>query len=137
MADYRSWAAVPDEEDSQSTPEGFPRSFVLWSAVEQRKARETMQWRAAQATIQQEAGTPEADGPYEALMQDLSRVLQTDPVMCAAEKEIQKDIKRTFPLLPGYVSREMATRNVLTAYACRNPGVGYCQSLTSWREPCS
>ena len=106
-----------------SSSAGGHRSFVLWSGVEQRKARETVQWQSLQA------GTPTAAGPFEALMQDLEARLLTDPVLAAAEQEIQKDIKRTFPLLPGYASREVATRNVLLAFAHRNPRVGYCQSL--------
>ncbi|KAL1520674.1 hypothetical protein AB1Y20_022243 [Prymnesium parvum] len=105
MADYRSWA----HEEPSSNEEESSRTFVLWSAVEEFKARETVHWRE--------------------LMHHVEARLQTDPVLAAAEQEIQKDIKRTFPLLAGYESRESATRNVLLAYAHRNPRVGYCQSL--------
>lgn len=85
------------------------RKAVLWDAVEQRKAREP--------------------ASYAAVFAEAEASLSADTEMAAADDEIGKDIKRTFPWLESYASREAATRNVLLAYARRNPAVGYCQSL--------
>ena len=85
------------------------RKAVLWDAVEQCKSREQM--------------------PYAAVYAAAEAALATDAAMQHAEKEIAKDVKRTFPWMESYASREAATRNVLLAYSYRNPAVGYCQSL--------
>ena len=87
----------------------FRRKAVLWDAVEQRKTREQRTY----ATVFAEA----------------EAALPNDPLLAAADREIAKDIKRTFPWMESYASRESATRNVLLAYGFRNPAVGYCQSL--------
>ena len=55
--------------------------------------------------------------------------LLTDHVLQGADREIAKDIKRTFPWMESFGDRESATRNVLLAYSYRNPAIGYCQSL--------
>ena len=100
---------------------------VLWDAVEQRKLRETEAWQLA-ATTQ---GCPEAAaaGFYAAALADAEAALATDTELAYAEREIAKDIKRTFPWMESYAAREAATRNVLLTYSFRNPAVGYCQSL--------
>ena len=96
------------------------RKAVLWDAVEQRKARETAEW-----------GPPDAAAAlyYAATLADAEAALRTDEVLASAEREIAKDIKRTFPWMKSYAAREAATRNVLLTYSYRNPEVGYCQSL--------
>lgn len=45
--------------------------------------------------------------------------------------DIGKDLKRTFPYHPAFQSEESLKQleRVLTAYANRNPGIGYCQSM--------
>ena len=85
------------------------RKAVLWDAVELRKSREP--------------------NPYPAVYAAAEAALATDVALQGANKEIGNDVKRTFPWLESYVSREAATRNVLLAYSYRNPAVGYCQSL--------
>ena len=101
------------------------RTFLLWTTVEQRKERETAAWRVAAA----ENGLA-GSGPYEAhLLAAQSGLENDDEMLVQAEQEILKDVKRTFPWLENYGEREAATRNVLLAYAFRNPSVGYCQSL--------
>ena len=105
----------------------FRRKSVLWDAVEMRKNRETEAWRVTA----EEAGSPEAAeaGLYAATLADAEAMLETDPVMASAEREIAKDIKRTFPWMESYAARESAARNVLLAYSRRNAAVSYCQSL--------
>eukprot|EP00966_Prymnesium_polylepis_P238887 5524414-Prymnesium_polylepis.1 len=128
---YRAWSEVNADLSSSNCD----RSIALWSAVEQRKARETDQWRKACETAAPDALS--AKDPYDALMHLIDARLATDPTLAAAEREIEKDIKRTFPLLAGYASREVATRNVLLGLACRNPRVsmqctaGYAPALNS------
>ena len=101
------------------------RSFLLWTTVEQRKERETAAWRAAAAS-----NGLAGSGPYDAhLLAAEASLEKQDEMLVQAEQEILKDVKRTFPWLETYTLRESATRNVLLAYAFRNPAVGYCQSL--------
>ena len=90
------------------------RSFLLWTAVEQKKQRSYASER-----------------PYEAHLLEAERALaRGDALLIAAQADIEKDLKRTFPSLQGYgMLSEGATRNVLIAHAQRNPAVGYCQSL--------
>jgi hypothetical protein len=85
------------------------RKAVLWDAVEERKAQEPVAYATTFAAAE--------------------AALETDEHMAGAEREIAKDVKRTFPWMESYASRESATRNVLLAYAFRNRAVGYCQSL--------
>ena len=103
------------------------RKAVLWDAVETRKQRETEAWRAAAEA----AGVPEAAaaGIYSATLADAEASLPTNETLANVEREIAKDVKRTFPWMESYATREAATRNVLLAYGHRNPAVGYCQSL--------
>ena len=86
-----------------------PRKAVLWDAVEQRKSRERR--------------------TYAEVFAEATAALAQDPQLAGAEREIAKDIKRTFPWMESYASRELATRNVLLTFGYRNPAVGYCQSL--------
>ena len=81
----------------------------MWDAVETRKSQEKTS--------------------YAAIFAAAEAALPTDEQLAGAEREIAKDIKRTFPWMESYASRESATRNVLLAYGYRNPAVGYCQSL--------
>ena len=103
------------------------RKAVLWDAVEVRKQREAEAWRATAL----DAGSPEAAaaGLYAATLADAEAALLSSADLARMERDIAKDIKRTFPWMESYASRESATRNVLLAYAHRNPAVGYCQSL--------
>ena len=84
------------------------RSFLLWTAVEQKKQRSYASER-----------------PYEAHLLEAERALaRGDALLIAAQADIEKDLKRTFPSLQGYgMLSEGATRNVLIAHAQRNPGV--------------
>ena len=85
------------------------RKAVLWDAVEQRKSRE--------------------DATYAETFAAAESALSNDAGLASADREIAKDIKRTFPWMESFGDRESATRNVLLAYSYRNPAVGYCQSL--------
>ena len=101
--------AAPGTPPSRKEPARQPRKAVLWDAVEQRKAREPTSYKDTFAAA--------------------TAALATDAQLAGAEREIAKDIKRTFPWMESYASRESATRNVLLSYGYRNPAVGYCQSL--------
>ena len=107
--------------------EHMRRKAVLWDAVDARKQREADAWRAAAEA----AGVPEAAaaGIYAATLADAEAALASNESLASVEREIAKDIKRTFPWMESYATRESATRNVLLAYGHRNPAVGYCQSL--------
>jgi len=66
--------------------------------------------------------------PYASL--DYNSLLKLSPVP-VVKHQIELDIPRTFPQHPAFNSPEMqkALTNVLNAYAVKNPGLGYCQSL--------
>lgn len=114
---FRRAASQQQQQSSSANPSGSkdptrqPRKAVLWDAVEQRKSREMQTSSYAQTLAAANAA------------------LGHDSQLAAAEHEIAKDIKRTFPWMESYASRESATRNVLLAYSYRNPAIGYCQSL--------
>jgi len=61
---------------------------------------------------------------------DYKRLKQLSPVPVVVN-QINLDIPRTFPHHPSFSTPEMqlALKNILNAYAVKNPALGYCQSL--------
>lgn len=62
----------------------------------------------------------------------LLRLVQDDTAESSTQEDIEKDLHRSLPGQPHFMQGSVGIqelRRVLCAYACRNPAIGYCQSM--------
>eukprot|EP01135_Chromosphaera_perkinsii_P002416 Nk52_evm22s223 gene=Nk52_evmTU22s223 len=141
---YTKFGKVESSDDSAVASSKEKMKEHLWNLHFSEYGKGTSAYRTVHSLILVCKGIPDAlrsemwqiysgsiNEKLEARGYYLNLLVKYNGVDSLATEEIERDLHRSLPEHPAYQSEEgiNALRRVLTAYAWRNPTIGYCQAM--------